>query len=329
MKNMLPFLNEVKMGVALIMSLLISGCMTTIDRSIGAVDEAKAAYARIEHNPDVAKHSPLESSKASSLLNQAQASLNQGDDTERVEHLAYMSKQFSTLAEERAKLKSTEDAISQASRERDQIRLRARTQEAERARQQALSAERQAALSQQQAAAAQQNLQMSQQQIEQTRRQADEATMRANRLEEQLIELQAKQTERGTVITLEEVLFDTGKAQLKSGARRSLEKLASVLKQNPERNIIIEGFTDSVGGQSYNISLSQKRADAVKEALQELGIDESRMRVRGYGEEYPIASNNNVAGRQLNRRVEIIISDETGRIPSREARKDTSSLTRK
>ena len=141
--------------------------------------------------------------------------------------------------------------------------------------------------------------------------------MRASALESQLKELNAKKSDRGMVITLGDVLFDIDRAQLKSGGVREVQKLADILKQNPQRNVAIEGFTDSTGSESHNQELSERRANAVRDTLMNMGIDSSRITTRGYGKSFPVASNGNEAGRQLNRRVEVIISDESGNIRSR------------
>ena len=103
------------------------------------------------------------------------------------------------------------------------------------------------------------------------------------------------------------MLFDTGRAELNPGASVQLDQLAQFLKEHPDRRVEIDGFTDSVGSDTYNETLSQRRADAVKSALVVRGIDPSRLNTEGYGKSYPVASNNDSGGRQLNRRVEVII----------------------
>ena len=130
-------------------------------------------------------------------------------------------------------------------------------------------------------------------------------------------ELNAKQTDRGMTISLGDVLFDTAKSQLKPGGAREVKKLAQFLRENPQRNISIEGFTDSQGSEEYNLSLSDRRADAVKSELIDNGIESQRIVSKGFGESYPVADNNTSAGRQMNRRVEIVISDEGKQITPR------------
>ena len=136
-------------------------------------------------------------------------------------------------------------------------------------------------------------------------------------MEQQLKELETKQTDRGLVVTLGDVLFDTGRAELKPGGMRTVQKLADVLNRNPQRRIIIEGFTDSVGGESYNLQLSERRADAVRAELIVSGVAPERISTRGYGKSFPVASNDTSVGRQLNRRVEVVFSDDAGNIVPR------------
>ena len=130
-------------------------------------------------------------------------------------------------------------------------------------------------------------------------------------------DIQAQQTERGLLVTLGDVLFETGKAQLLSPAFPRLDKLAEFLRQYPDRRLLIEGYTDSVGGDSYNLELSQRRAESVRMALIQRGIDPGRITIRGYGESYPVADNANAEGRALNRRVEVVITDERGNLRPR------------
>ena len=129
--------------------------------------------------------------------------------------------------------------------------------------------------------------------------------------------LNAKKTERGTVVTFGDVLFDTGKAELRSGAVRNLQQLADYLRENPERKVRVEGFTDSVGGDGFNQSLSERRAQAVAFALQRLGVTPERLVSAGYGKSFPVASNASADSRQLNRRVEVIISSGDSLVPPR------------
>ena len=131
--------------------------------------------------------------------------------------------------------------------------------------------------------------------------------------QQQLADLQAKKTDRGLVVTLGDVLFDTGQATLKPGANLALNRLAIFLSANPQTKIIVEGHTDSRGSDEYNEVLSERRARAVATELMSRGISTDQLQTLGRGKGYPVASNDTPEGRQQNRRVEIVFSDASGR----------------
>ncbi|MDA8111830.1 MAG: OmpA family protein [Nitrospiraceae bacterium] len=135
------------------------------------------------------------------------------------------------------------------------------------------------------------------------------------RLKAQLANLKARETNRGLVLTLGSVLFGVNKATIKPGGIKNIDKLADFMKEDPHRNVMIEGYTDNTGSRDYNQTLSEKRAEAVRDALVDKSIDSQRIVTKGFGEDYPVASNKTAAGRQQNRRVEIVISDENGEFP--------------
>nr|GFB28934.1 hypothetical protein [Tanacetum cinerariifolium] len=122
--------------------------------------------------------------------------------------------------------------------------------------------------------------------------------------------LNAKQTERGTLVTFGDVLFDLNKAELKSSGLVNVNKLAQFLSENPDRKVIVEGYTDSTGSAAYNDSLSERRANSVRMALIKMGVGPERIVAQGYGKEYPVADNASASGRAMNRRVEVTISND-------------------
>jgi outer membrane protein OmpA-like peptidoglycan-associated protein len=140
---------------------------------------------------------------------------------------------------------------------------------------------------------------------------SDSSTRRADSLEAELADLKAKKTERGVVLVLGDVLFDTAQATLKSGAYETLDRLAMALKDRPNRSVVIEGHTDNVGSEDNNHMLSERRAQAVQAALQQRGVNGEQISVIGRGESSPIDSNENASGRQQNRRVELIFSENS------------------
>ena len=133
--------------------------------------------------------------------------------------------------------------------------------------------------------------------------------------DQELAAMKAHQTERGMVLTLGDVLFDTASSKLKPGAQTTIAQLASFLAENPDRRLLIEGHTDSRGSEAYNQDLSERRAEAVANALFRQGIAADRVSVVGLGEGYPLASNGTASGQQENRRVEVVFSSEDGTFP--------------
>ncbi|POF42905.1 hypothetical protein B0D71_08380 [Pseudomonas laurylsulfativorans] len=131
--------------------------------------------------------------------------------------------------------------------------------------------------------------------------------------------LNAKQTDRGTLVTFGDVLFATDKAELNSNGLMNINKLAQYLQENPDRKVIVEGYTDSTGTASHNQSLSERRADSVRTALVKMGVDPARIVAQGYGKEYPVADNASTSGRAMNRRVEVTISNDNQPVMPRSA----------
>ena len=135
-------------------------------------------------------------------------------------------------------------------------------------------------------------------------------------LETELAELQAERTERGLVVTLsDEILFDVDQADLKPGGQQQLARVADFLRNHPDRGLVVEGHTDSTASDTYNLALSQRRANAVEDFLITQGVDPTRISARGYGEQLPIATNDTAAGRQQNRRVELVVLDPGQSLP--------------
>jgi len=156
--------------------------------------------------------------------------------------------------------------------------------------------------------AAQQAEQSAQQRAQQA--EADKAALRA-RLSEQLNSiLQTRDSARGLIVSMSDVLFDTGKYSLKSGAREKLAKVAGILLAYPGLNIEVGGYTDNVGGDAMNQKLSENRATSVRDYLVQQGVATNSVTTKGFGNSSPVASNNNSAGRQQNRRVELLVSGE-------------------
>ncbi|WP_434677741.1 DUF4398 and OmpA-like domain-containing protein [Pseudomonas sp. R1-18] len=167
------------------------------------------------------------------------------------------------------------------------------------------------------------NLRLSEAQLQNTA--AERAKARLDARDAQIAALKntlnAKQTERGTLVTFGDVLFDYNKAELKPGAQGDIAKLASFLQENADRKVIVEGYTDSTGSATYNQSLSERRANSVRAALVRMGVDPTRIVAQGYGKEYPVADNTSNSGRAMNRRVEVTISNDNQPVAPRSSMK--------
>jgi outer membrane protein OmpA-like peptidoglycan-associated protein len=287
------------MGLALVL-----GACVSMPQPNAALETARVAVQAAEADPNVNKFAPLDLDKARKELSIAEdASLHHRDA--EVDQPAYLATQNARLAQAHGAAKADDARVAAGQMERDQIVLAARTREAE-------NAKASAANSREAAEVAQNQRDQAVNQRDQAVNQRDQANEDAARAQAELDALKATPTPRGLVLTLGDVLFDTGRAELKSGAGRKIDQLAQFLVEHSDRRVQIDGFTDSVGTDSYNEDLSQRRADAVKAALINRGVQPSRIGTEGYGKAYPVANNNDSGGRQLNRRVEVVIGGNNG-----------------
>jgi len=282
------------------LAVALAACSTT-PTSTSTLEQARADFSAAQANPDVARYANMEMAAATRALDQANAASAKRESLNEIDQQAYIAKQKIAAAQETARARAAEAQVANAAQQRDQIRLEARTAEAEAAKRQADQAAAEAAAAQAREAQAQSQITAEQQ--------------RAAALAQQLADLQAKQTERGIVITFGDVLFNTDQAVLTAQGMQTAQRLADALRNAPDRSVLVEGFTDSTGTASHNLELSQRRAESVRSALMQMGVERSRIDTRGYGEAYPVAGNSSASDRQLNRRVEIVLS-EAGRPPA-------------
>jgi outer membrane protein OmpA-like peptidoglycan-associated protein len=269
-------------AISLALALAVAACASAPQPNL-ALENARSAVRAAEADPNVATYAALDLHTARSQLDAAEAAAAARDE-QGIGQPAYMAEQTAHLARLEASAKANDARVAAGKADRDRIQLNARTREvdsADAARDQATAAR-------------------------------DQATQKTAAVQAELDALKAKPTDRGLVLTLGDVLFDTGNANLNPGAARNLDQLVQFLTDHPERHVEIDGYTDSVGTDSYNLDLSQRRADTVRSVLLNRGIAPTRIVSRGYGKEFSVASNSDSGGRQLNRRVEIVIGGDDG-----------------
>ena len=272
--------------VAAAVTSLLAACTSTPDR-IEELETARAIVPQVEASPRAGIAASYVS-EARKSLDRANKLVDSGGRVGDIEFEAMVASRNAQIANEKILAAQAQEELEKGTAERQAVLIEAREAESRRRQQQAQNAEEQAEL----------------------------AEHRASTLEQELSDLRAKKTDRGMVLTLGDVLFDTGMATLKPGAYTTLDRLATVLKQAPDRKVMIEGHTDSVGGDDYNRQLSERRAAAVQTALLERGVSSNQITAVGKGETFPVASNDNAGGRQQNRRVEMVFTDDRSQVAS-------------
>jgi outer membrane protein OmpA-like peptidoglycan-associated protein len=278
--------------------LLTAACTTAPVKPDGAA-EARVKLTQLQSDPNLASRAAVAIKDAETAVRAAeQPEVNK----ELAAHRVYLADRKVDTAKALAETRFAEDERPELTAQRDRARLDARTDEADAAKGRAAAARAEGA--EQKAAADRARLDATTAQLA-----AASSDQQAVELQRQIDVLQAKPTDRGLVLTLGDVLFTTGRADLKPGATGNLSKLVAFLDKYPDRNVAIQGYTDSVGSEDYNQRLSERRADSVKSYLVERGISSIRLAASGKGRSDPVADNDSAAGRQQNRRVEVIISN--------------------
>ena len=312
---------------------VLSACVAAPKKDL-ALERVRDELETLKSNSELAGYAPLALGEAERALRTAEMAT--GDDLYR-SYLVYMVDRRIQIARTMAEREQHEQTIDELENQRsamlikasqleaDQARMEAErarllvattSEEAQRAREEkedALQKEAEAAraaqLATEEADQARRLAESRASEAEFARREADLASQQISSLTRQLENLQLRQTESGVVVTLGDVLFASGEVQLVEGGQSSLEEVVDLLQTEPDKKIRVEGHTDSRGDAEANLELSEQRAQAVREALINLGVAADRVTALGMGEDFPIASNEDEAGRAQNRRVDVILLD--------------------
>ncbi|MGZ5007388.1 MAG: OmpA family protein [Methylobacter sp.] len=237
--------------------MLVAACTPAANMSL---ERARSDYQQAANDPSVRNDASADLFAAEKLLQRAEDSWKEDDDSDETDHLAYLASRKVDLARANANQAEAKKTFEQLSAQKDQIRLQARDAE--------------------------------------------------------IAKLKAKKVPQGILVTLGDVLFDTGRANLKAGSLQNMYPLVEYLRNHGDTMVKIEGHTDDRGSADYNVNLSQMRAEAVRSFLINNGIAPERISAKGMGEDYPIATNATPSGRQQNRRVEVTITDAAQTTPS-------------
>jgi OmpA-OmpF porin, OOP family len=314
---------------AVLLSFLVAGCGPSQQEIMAKdrLEKAQAFFRQVKSNSDVQAYAPAPLYDAQKAMDAAE----RAKDYQEMEHLSYLAERKSQMVMAITEQRKAEKETGALSKETAELILQKRDQEAKLARKDAEQAKLLALERASEAEKARMEAEEKSRQLEQAKllaesrateaekakqaalaeaEKAAKARAEADQLTKEVSELKAKQTDRGIVLTMGDVLFSTDKATLFPAAIGTITKLAGFLKKYPDRNVLIEGHTDSVGSEDYNLGLSGRRADSVREQLIADGVSPERIFTKGYGKKYPEASNDTPAGRQQNRRVEVVILKE-------------------
>ncbi len=284
------------LAVIMISGGLLAGCSGVPEKEI-ILKEARTAYAEAKGHPHTANVEAMYDAELA--LKKAESAVNADEMT----HLAYLAEKQSRIAVAVAERKAADAQRDEQVQEKSHVLIDAREQ-------QVAVKSRELATKSRELATKSRELEITALQMKRSQNQLLSEQARTQQLQKQLAALKGKQTPRGLVVTLGDVLFETAKAELLSGTQRHIESVSAFLKQNPNRKVLIEGHTDNRGSEAYNLGLSQRRANSVRFALMQRGIASNRMLAKGFGKSRPMASNSSEIGRQQNRRVEITILNE-------------------
>ena len=279
-------------------SFAISGC-ATMQEPTNETIALQNQYMMAEQQSYVEKYAPLEFEDAKKMIEKTKKMEKSGKSEELIEHQRYLAQKKLDTAIELAKEKRAQERVDNAALNRKDVLLAAKSKELNEAQDEAQRMSKRAKLAEREA--------------EEARERAKEMSAKAKKMAATLTDISATDTERGLVITMGSILFELNESELKSSSKTTVAKIADFLNQYPERDVLVEGFTDSTGSSDYNQTLSDKRAKAVTALLAGNGIDKNRLNAVGYGESYPAATNDTQLGRQKNRRVEIVVAHTDNR----------------
>ena len=259
-----------KICLVIFMLTLLCNCASA-PKSYPSLEDAKISLEKTKSEPGISEVASVTLYEADEQIKSAESALNE-NDTASADHHIYVATRKQQIAQELFLKHQQEQELINLKQQQLEIIAHAQRNDSTRATSETLKAQQ-----------------------------------RIQQLEHALGQYKAEETSRGTILVINDLLFNSGGANLKTPSQRRLDSLVQYLQGNSQREIIIEGHTDSIGNPETNKRLSLQRANTVKEYLISRAIESSRIETRGFGEEVPVATNTTNAGRSLNRRVEVVI----------------------
>ena len=298
-------LTVIKRGFGLLVLLIIlaAGCGPTQKEMMARdhLDRARTVYAQVAADQNMATYAQGTLMEADNAIKAGE----QASDYKEVDHQAYLAERKTQVAKTVTEGKMAEKERDASSREKDQLVFQTKRQVDAKSRELQESKMELAA-----GAVVLSQVEKEKMDAEVQARKAEKEKAENELFIRELSRLAPRQTDRGVTVTLGDVLFATGRSTLSLQADDNIDKLVEFMSKYSYVNVLVEGYTDSVGKEDMNLALSLKRADAIKEKLVDKEINPQRITTKGYGEQYATADNNTIDGRKQNRRVEILLLGE-------------------
>jgi outer membrane protein OmpA-like peptidoglycan-associated protein len=290
-------------GLLVLLIFLAAGCGPTQKEMMARdhLDRARTVYAQVAADQNVATYAQGTLMEADNAIKAGE----QASDYKEVDHQAYLAERKTQVAKTVTEGKMAEKERDASSREKDQLVFQTKRQVDAKSRELQESKMELAA-----GAVVLSQAEKEKMDAEAQARKAEKEKAENELYIRELSRLAARQTDRGVTVTLGDVLFATGRSTLSLQADDNIDKLVEFMRKYSSVNVLVEGYTDSVGKEDMNLALSLKRADAIKERLVDKEINPQRITTKGYGEQYATADNNTIDGRKQNRRVEILLLGE-------------------
>lgn len=284
----------------------LAGCASQ-DTKPGELQALMDKQTALQQNQNIASNAAIELNELGEYVDKATTAWQEGEE-EQYQQQLYLASRQSDITESVGLTRHYRQQIESMADKRQELMIRAKNAELETTRSRLQTTESQLENKTSELSGTRQALAEKSEELQQLNQLAQSAEQQAVALADELNSVKAEMTQKGMVLTLQDILFEFNQSELKSGADRTISKVAEFLNNNANVEVTIEGFTDSIGSEQYNLNLAKQRAESVAKALTQQGVGAERLTTKSLGEAFPVASNDTAAGRQENRRVELVLN---------------------